>query len=603
MEILLSKQEFIGGVNSNTPDIVIRDILASNYIKIDNLDTNDPVSRSRIVKLLSKIQPIRLKTPFSRDEQIKIATFLNPDSSIKWNTKAIANAFSFTYSSMTKNTIYDSTEIGYPTVYKYNLLSPAIAYGILSNLGIRIASTCTLEQLKSIVNSYHSSEELYRYSIINAVKLANNTELLGILSYISNVEVPAISIDSDKIRKIYDNISNSNLSQKYYSCDSHEQAVALAAMFYNKNIIFSSNPIAEYTVLTKDSSKFPITKKMREIYSINPHAYDIRSVFSPLFPINAYSLTCLANMINKISMISEGMSKELMYETLSVKYFTDTFYRGVIPDITTFETPIELEDIRHTKEPIVSYGSEGKYTVYLISELITMFTAYQNFQYSETESFSSDAIESLVNISKLIIKSKIRVRISNNEKQRWISLMNTINNIKFSLNLIVDIKEQYRLRYDSLDEEDKLKLTVLLVELFSCAMYMRGWKGEDITVIDECIIDKLPLSIVPDYDADEASGIARDKIEILMSHIEESGNVGEYFSSLPLLRIYKGNLMRSTDPDQGLTIQDRIQIVWEAKSGWSCIKMSSNWFLVSSYIYLKEIGYNIPYDISTYEHI
>ena len=62
----------------------------------------------------------------------------------------------------------------------------------------------------------------------------------------------------------------------------------------------------------------------------------------------------------------------------------------------------------------------------------------------------------------------------------------------------------------------------------------------------------------------------------------------------------------SNDPDEGLTIKDRINIVRGGEEGNtmnSCIRMSSNKFCSSAYYYMVLIGFRMPFSISEVSHI
>jgi hypothetical protein len=59
----------------------------------------------------------------------------------------------------------------------------------------------------------------------------------------------------------------------------------------------------------------------------------------------------------------------------------------------------------------------------------------------------------------------------------------------------------------------------------------------------------------------------------------------------------------SHDENDGLTIGDRIDIIENNESVYSCIRVSSNWLISSSYFYLDQIGIPLAYDITKLRRI
>jgi hypothetical protein len=66
------------------------------------------------------------------------------------------------------------------------------------------------------------------------------------------------------------------------------------------------------------------------------------------------------------------------------------------------------------------------------------------------------------------------------------------------------------------------------------------------------------------------------------------------------------NYIITPDPDDGTSMIDRLQIVLKGdkhKNMKSCIRLSSNILLVSTYYYLLSLGVSEPFNIRELDHI
>lgn len=600
--MFLTKINFINGINLKTPDCVIKDIVSPYGIKYEN-ENNDIKKKHKLIKLLEKIQPYVIKEPLTGDDMSKIASFLNPNCEIKWSSNGLKKAFSNTYFAMelcdVKCNIKKEIDYGYPDEKNPLRLSPAIVYGFLLKANININSKCTENNLYTVHQLSNEHINLTKELIKNAINVLNKNDMMSLASSIKELSLIKQEINKDLVKKIYPKLGN-KISKKYSIASSNEHAIALAAKIYNKDISLCFNPLAEYYTLSTTPNEFPITKSIRKIYQLNPHCIDIRSVFNPIFPQEAYSVDVLINYSKKYKL--DTKNPIVIYNKLCARYLTNSFYYGLIPFVQSYETPIELEDIFFAdfNKTIISYGAEGKYDIYTVDELILLFNSYGSFQYSEENSFDLNAIETLYKLCEFYGVGK-KIRISESKKNKLTELKKIIEEIKINMSEIFMVLNNHFNYMNMLKKDDKSILIDLLYSLLNCALFARGWTGEIITY-DNILthINVLPIFFLPRYNNETSIKNTTVAIINFLENTNKFPVIGKYIRELPLLRLYNKELQRSLNSSQGFSIYDRLMIVSKKEDeAWSCIRVSSNWFLVSACTYLGEY---FPIKIDEYEH-
>ena len=124
------------------------------------------------------------------------------------------------------------------------------------------------------------------------------------------------------------------------------------------------------------------------------------------------------------------------------------------------------------------------------------------------------------------------------------------------------------------------------------SLYMRGWDGKSKHPITE--------EDTPSTDTDLAEQTSNIMISEIKTSAHEYPEIYDYILNLPLIRLYNDEFIPSYEAEQGYTINDRLDIVIRKETTWSCVRVSSNWFLHTSYFYAKIIG--IDYDIDIYNY-
>jgi hypothetical protein len=226
-----------------------------------------------------------------------------------------------------------------------------------------------------------------------------------------------------------------------------------------------------------------------------------------------------------------------------------------------------------------------------LDELINLFEHNKNFinPLSRNEVFSRTSITKLKRIAENV-ESLIHIKDSTT-LDKWKRLLELIDLIDMlSNNQNASINDFIKM-YDEGTEEDKMVIRKILYSLFHLSMYMRGWFGES---------HPYPIkeATVSDRDIFKQFTLVEKELEIFKEY--EKDERGRAIHSLPLIRYIGGEFLKSTDPDVGITIIDRINIVESGENTdnmESCIRTSSNWFAATSYFYMKAIKIYPPFRI------
>lgn len=282
-------------------------------------------------------------------------------------------------------------------------------------------------------------------------------------------------------------------------------------------------------------------------------------------------------------------------ELLQISYLSETFYHGFQLNITNKETPFLLEDLSDLENnSIVCYGSMGNKTLtaFRYSELHGHFSAQKNFTHptdprSTLESF---AIEKLKLLSGQPISGE-----SNTSKKERKELHNLICNIQAQQKEGSLPIRQFQKFYDSAPEPEKVIAKQIILLLFETGLYMRGWNQRG----------KFPIESVPvSVDQNSININVTQSINQFNQLCDTHPSIGKIIRSLPLLEWKTGTgYLAITNPERGLTLADRMEIVRKGTSLHSCIRITSNLFLVSAHRYMKVIGITPMFDVEKIRYI
>lgn len=595
----LDKLRFTGGIDLNTPNIVIEDIARSFLLKIDCPRLSNILYRYQVIRTFQDIPRDIVNEPFSTNDKIKIARFLNPDRNVIWSSKSLNTAFEKVWGIVTgKISIYDKEFdieddqcFGYPTPNIPFRLSPAIVYGLIKRHQIITNSETTFQYLIHSLRVISMKRRHRVEYICNRFHLLSDETLINLAcqTQVGKGRIKKSEVNIGTLNRFFEKYNNNKYLASSLLPRSDEEAIVIFAKYYELDITSSISPLEEY--FGHRVGNFPIDTVMKDLVKLDSHAYDLRYHFNPTFPITVYNPGSLKLMASKININYTKLTNVTIYNELVLAYMEDNFHRGILPGITDFVTCIDLEDIRTGQfgSSIVSYGSYlNGYRVYLVTELRDLFDNNKDFDNPAGGIFSKKNIIELKRLSG--IKSS---KIPKEDRKKWQSLLSTIESVEEHLRQCSTYANRMTKIYKMANIDDKPKIKDLLEEIQWLAFNMRGWDGKG----------DWPIARVPPTNNELAVGRSYQNIKLLYSKVNIMDKLGEKIIRLPLIRYRDGNYSVSVDEKEGYTIHDRLQIVLEDKSIYACIRMTSNWLLASSYYYLTAIGFPPNYDIRVYDHI
>lgn len=402
-------------------------------------------------------------------------------------------------------------------------------------------------------------------------------------------------VSKEKLSILCDKLHQITFLQNMINPTTDEGAISLAFILYNCNIIDSINPIQCFNIIKehviknkntlgltfKENSKFAIN------YNTNPSYYDVHCRFSSSFPLDFYKKDHLQYLC-EINGLYYSDNLEEMYKCLEEHYKHFTFYQGIVPFIENKETCVDLIDIKEAKD-VFSYGN-GKEGIFItVEELIKTFENYKNFvnPFMKDSVFTSNDIYILKRL--LIYEDNHTMDVSDNKLR--LKLLKVINEIELKndtdeLSKVLDSYKEDPIRLE--------KLHYLLDKILNISLYIRGWDGIGTKPYYEC----------PIIESEKMEKLEYNLSNLFMELKEEEDF--DIYHDLPLF-IYKGgSFLKNHDPDLGITLGDRINIILEGSitdNENSCIRASSNYFCWNIYYYKLLLGCELPFEIQRLRYI
>ena len=325
-------------------------------------------------------------------------------------------------------------------------------------------------------------------------------------------------------------------------------------------------------------------ERCQYIAKINPHRLVFGVYFNPRVPIEYYTPEKL-NMLAALEGIN-GTTQEKYSELTALAYLTN-FHHLLQPEVSATHTPYLKEAFSDVPRVlIVSYGVLSFYrdefdkstmTAYSIHELTHMFKSKESFVNPETnERFPEHAISKLTRICKALHLSKTTEEIKNACREMLQVIEVTRDKENGTKTRVVEWVNMVR-------QNNAVELVVqTLLALLYTAMYMRKWDG----------VSAFPIRSAPQ---EVMTAEHDDRVYKSLEEFERlDGSISNVVSLMPLLKYEFECFQIITDPFEGLTIQQRIDIVKKGNTiteQHSCVMWSSNLLITSSYYYLMNLGY------------
>jgi len=376
----------------------------------------------------------------------------------------------------------------------------------------------------------------------------------------------------------------------------HEEAIAAAVIVHDCDLTWSNVPLLDYCRVARgDGLSNPLINSM---FTNDRHVLQPSFSFNPSLPITAYTPGSLEAMASRIGLAS--MTTDLYYNELTMDALTDTFRLGLHPRLSTLDS--HLGSVNFDEEPEfqpICYGSySSNMVVYELEELCQLFENNHNFNNPAGGRFDIQAIQRL----KLICRTGNRFNAHFSLWGRLAAAIETVEQLEGS-----DEEEvgAFVRRYHASNEDQKGSMRNVMKQLQEAALYMRSWRGDP----QPWPIEHAP----PDYNQDAVDQRVADALHNMNTTTEQDtanifngGDELQQLLQLPLFTYNDGKYVRSRNSESGLTISGRLEIVENGNNhdnSQSCIRISSNILMTTSYRYLSLMGDKPPYRLENLRHI
>jgi hypothetical protein len=415
------------------------------------------------------------------------------------------------------------------------------------------------------------------------------------------------NISSEDLGSVFNNFMNYNYYLNLLEPTTHEESIVLGALIYGINLTECSNPHIEFNTLKNNSmcgtiqnTYIPMYDEIfKSKYLNNPKFFDVRYIWEPKLK-DIYTEDNLINFIKSegYSMIDSNVKYEnLLYEIRCVP----TFYLGKYPDCKEKQTKIYYETIDDIdNDLLISYGiiENKEFVIFTVNELTDYFKNSKTFTNpcNNKDIFSEISILKLKKICSQFLNGKIKI-LTNIDIQ-YKKFNESIEEVQKFNDSIFEQCKKFRTFYIFENEKNKKIIDDLLNKILEIGLYMRGWK---LSGNNEYPLNKYKTVYELDKQVIVELNTTKSIIEFeeLLNSIPKE--IFDLFICLPILCVnikdkdYTFKI--STNSDMGLTIVDRINISKNGESEYSCIRMTSNWLVATSYYYITLLGKKEPFNI------
>lgn len=636
-----------GPINSNTPTCVILDIARNLGFTLK--DNKEPEYIHMIISSINELPDNKIfvleksKSGYTKIQLDCIARFVNPN--VDWKLNYLLEAFNHLmiyYNNPnpplpTSEWKYGQKTTNFP--YAYNNL---ILYRLCSYYNIVTNRNTTTEQMANSVRLINDDlddlkskasniiDNLSKTALINFIITSNthkpNIDIIpSYIGTICNENLPTInpkSIDSKLLDKAFKNITEPSAISRIRP-NSQYEAIILAAYVYGINLTQCTNPYKEYIHMWNDNY-IPLDEEFKKRYTRNPSYFDVRKNWCNLLSI-IYKPADITRFAK-----SEGYDEsdflghqpdQLLYQSKII----ETFHIGYHPDSSNTKTIITLDELRNIDpKRIVTYGIDNEpktLIAYDINEIAQNMESTKSFivPNNPREKFSDKSIKKLKmicheylpkkkvnginNIINAIIGSFVPISQPQVVEHQHTELTHEYENLlriikMVELHDIASSNYANKLRQIYMDSSNKSKIKNVITDILECGYYMRAWKVGSKELPITAAQSQFPTDFQGQVDLNVSKSILK-----LERDISDSG-CERLLWELPLMTIKKsGSEIRyqcSTNEDVGLTLKDRIKIVKDNDKSNSnaCIRLTSNWLMITGYYYSIALSLPAPFDIN-----
>jgi hypothetical protein len=595
---ILSMWQVAGGVDEDTPTIVLKEIAYAHQLGID---------RVLVPTYISFHLPLR-------DSDLEdCIRFVNPMSGLSWTKQNLRSALEW-YIAFDLNPELPVGDFyyGMPSPDIIKSYSPAMLYRVLKDRGIKVPASTTLPQLSTLVNMLIANVEYNRDAFYTDIirKMSNEqllkcfiaaNEIIGGDSIVPT-RLEAMTTKDNCFEKCLELLNNREFLLNRIVPETNSEAILLAAKLFRRDITLAADPVCEYAHLKKctvsptANGYFPLDAKVKELYLINSSILDLETTFNPHLPEDVYRADDLKAMALNEGYSLFDLSNESAYSLLQTVWYSNTFYHGSpLPGCEIINTTTVVDDDpidQVSSNALVCYGTRERCYVYKYKDLEQCFAIHKYFKVPckmrpespQIEIFDKVVLQKLRKMCDYVYRKDTPESI-----EARLKLKKTMIDVEFycdaALRVIYNFKEMYT-------PETKVIIEKAIHNLFLIAMAMRGWTGEGAYPIE-------------DADVKDSNDVIEVRVTIAYINFEatmvEMGELAKTFLGLPLIYHDESGYIVSSDTNEGLNIGERLEIARAGETHAnlsSCIRLTSNWFAATVYRVCEILGLPQFFDIT-----
>lgn len=562
-----------------TPSCVIQEAGLTRGIKVAEKRLQDEGYRANVIRTILSTKPYSVSKNFNDYDLQKIARYVNPQD-VDWDEDTLLEAFNFLEEvrcNLDNNKKPSYKGFGYCTPCKKEQLSCLVVYKYVKLKGVRTRHSHSFEDLISVFECMNRNRESL-YSLLISSLADVNEEGLSSLILESRQLPKSEKKDLNKVSSIISSMTNLKKNRIYPQ--SQEEAISLLVTDYNIDSTTMENPcMFLHCLRTGEEQQDSYVKSLLKIDS---NMYSITTRFNPFFPKSVYTLQLLKNFCERVPIVKHPRLDTNYANLVATEQF-DAFKMGFYPG-ADLQTKIYEEEVsKENLDQFITYGSFcTKFELYTIEELSQMFSEYGRFLSVDGTVFSNKSILTLTNLVKRQARREQKKRIYGIYGQ-WTRFYSVILDTQEVMTSIPKKKQEFIDYHCSLTSQDQQKLVKVLYHIFYFALKCRGWKeGQPWPIVTE------RATTTNDIRAE----LMEEEIPALTEILNYEDPICKYVMSLPLIGVDTKNKMLYVVTSQvdGLSMQDRLRIVYENKTEAACIRTSSTFFIATCFTFLDSVG-------------
>lgn len=584
MKISLNRFHLIESVDYNTPLCVLQEIIRCLGMSIEIEDIPGNVDA-----MIEYMKTTEIHVPFSEtneyteDELAKISTFVSQTEGT-WTNDNLIKAFRHLVEFEECKALdihYGPKTTGHPFSHDATML---YIHCVKHNIDVKNTDTfqdlvvytkLTFAKTDALLDALCTKVcDITKGGIINMIKVSRQ----------QSDEFEFSDVPSGRIQQL----KNSVISRSVLTDD---EAVVVTAREFGIDISESSRPSREIIELQK-GLKFHIDDDFTRNYKRNPLYYDMtrfwKTHLSHLYT-QKMEMKLLDNECVNHQEISDP--KQFLYELT----LTKNIYQGVIPGVPVTETyvyrtPVGQLNPRH----LLSYGvlQSKDMIVLTANEISNFFKSHCDFRDFKNEG----QIISERNMKKLVM-----ICSQFPQEQEFLELLQTIEDTKTLGTIVNGSMREFIAHCKASDSLTTQKINGIITKLFLLAMNMRGWTGNG----EHPLAERRCQDYAERFEQieDTSTQGLRELIQ-LINELPDATKI--MVKGLPLIKLSERDktYYRSTNPDEGLTIYDRLVLIsTKPDSIYACMRLSSNYLAATAQYYNALINSKNFFDIKDLEFI